>query len=297
MRRRWRHLRHYRRTLAAGLVVVAVSSTAVLLTDGVGVAAPAAGDASNGMASAIATSYKVNPTASALSIGITFGTSLADYTNQSARAESRGIDLGIIGTTLAAEGCDGGAPTLPADKQPQPLDADSKDPKAAQGFSQQEQWAPVITKNVRADGTPSSDAQTTSIPLGDGKTVVLNGARSHTVTRLVDGKTREALATVDVGELDVAGVVKMTGLHWEALHHSGADQTVKGTFTIGALSIAGNAVPTNDPSAALGAVNTALAPLGVQIQLPVSHVNAGIQFVDPMAIAIVPSATRDGVSN
>ena len=288
----FKRFRHYRRTLSTAVVVVSVVGTMAITTTGVGTAT-AADDASSGMASAIAQSYKINPTAAALSIGISFGTSLADYTNQVARAESRAIDLGIIGTTMAAEGCDGGAPTLTADKQPQGLRADSRQAGDDKGKTEQEQWAPMITKSARADSTPSSEADTTSFPLGDGKTLTMNGAHSKAATRLVDGKTREALATADVGELDIAGVVHASHLHWEALHHTGADQAVKGVFTIGALTVNGTAVPTADPSAALDAANTALANLGVQIQPPKSHVDAGIMFVDPLAVAVVPSSTRD----
>lgn len=279
------------------LLVVGILAAALVAAPATALAAGSSGPGpAGGTASAIATSYKLNPTAAGLSLGISVGVSLSDYTNQVARAESRAVDLGIIGTTLTAEGCDGSAPTFTPDQLPQPLDANSSDPKAAQGYSQQEQYAPVITKSVRADNTPSSEANTTSLPIGDGKTITLNGAHSRTFTHLIDGKTREAVATVDVGEVEVAGVVRLSGLHWEAIHHSGADQTVKGTFSIGSLSIAGNAVPTQDPTAALVAANTALAPLGVQFQPPVAHLDGGIQFVDPLAIAIVPSPTRDGIS-
>src|SRR5947209_6483620 len=154
----------FRRTFATATAVCGVVGAMAAGSVGTSTAATSDPAASGGTASAIATSYKLNPTAAGLSLGIGFGLSLSDYTNQSARAESRAIDLGIIGTTLAAEACDGGAPTLPADKQPQPLQAESSDPKAAQGYSSQEQWAPVITKSVRADGAPSSEAQTTSLP-------------------------------------------------------------------------------------------------------------------------------------
>src|SRR4051812_38785091 len=113
----------FRRTaIAASAVGLATIATALT---GPGVGAANAGTpvttATAGTASAIAQSYKVNPTTAQLSIGITFGTSLAGYTNNVAQAESRAIDLGIIGTTLSAQGCDGGAPTLPSDKQPQSL--------------------------------------------------------------------------------------------------------------------------------------------------------------------------------
>ncbi len=86
-----------------------------------------------GTATADATTFQVDPRQAQLSVGITFGTADATYTNDTARASSQGVNLGTIGTTLAAEGCDGGAPTLPADKQPQPLVVDSRDPGAVNG--------------------------------------------------------------------------------------------------------------------------------------------------------------------
>src|SRR4051794_5869088 len=157
-------LRHYRRTiLSGGLITTAIATMAVT---GIGIGtSSAAPDNTGGTASAVAQSYRVNPTAAALSIGVTFGTSLSDYTNQTARAESRAVDLGIIGTTLTSEGCDGSPPSFPPDQLPQPLDANSSDPKAAQGYSEQDKTVPAMTKSVRADNTPSSQADTTTVPL------------------------------------------------------------------------------------------------------------------------------------
>src|SRR5690348_6940649 len=109
---------------------------------------------SNGTAAASAQAFKVNPTASALSLGVTFGISLAGYTNQVAKADARGIDLGIIGTILAAAGCDGSAPTLASDQQPQPLALDSRDQGAANGKTEPETVMgsplPFITKSAKA---------------------------------------------------------------------------------------------------------------------------------------------------
>ena len=100
MRRWWR-----RGTAAVGLSCL-LGAALVALT---GSPAPADTPAfSSGQASALAQSFKINPTASALSLGFTFGQALAGYQNTGAKADARGIDLGIIGSILAAAGCDGG---------------------------------------------------------------------------------------------------------------------------------------------------------------------------------------------
>jgi hypothetical protein len=256
-------------------------------------------DKTAGTASATATSYKVNPTTASLSIGVTFGISLAGYTNQVAQAESRGIDLGIIGTTLAAQGCDGGDPSLAADKQPQPLHADSRDgqpgihtePESISG-----QTIPVITKEAQANASPYAESNTTTAPLtGNGGIISINGAHSRAVTQLTKG-TRDALATVDIASVGIPGVLELAGLHWSAESQSGAVDASNGSFTIGSLKVLGQSLPTADALSALSAANTALAPLGLQFVLPQAHTEAGILFVDPLMLRVVPSSTRDAIS-
>src|SRR5690606_15988718 len=41
------------------------------------------------------------------------------------------------------------------------------------------------------------------------------------------------------------------------------------------------------------ALNSLLTPLGIQIRAPKVHVEQGIVYVDPLAIAIIPSEVRD----
>lgn len=177
---------------SCGLALGAVLAAATPATSGAAAAEPVGGDGMPGTASATAQALRLNPTFASLSLGITVGFSAADYTNRVARAESRALDLGEIGATLAAEGCDGGDPTLPADQQPQPLRTDSRDPKAAQGYSEQETWAPVVTKSVRASSAPDGEARTGAVSLGDGRTVAVDGAGSRARVHVVDGATREA---------------------------------------------------------------------------------------------------------
>ena len=241
----------FRRTaVTAGAVLAALVATSTGPSNQAAAGEPATNKTA-GTASATATSYKVNPTTASLSIGITFGISLAGYTNQVAQAESRGLDLGIIGTTLAGEGCDGGDPTMPAEDQPQPLRADSRDPGASTEKSEQEKYLPVITKAVRADATPYGQSDTTTAALtGSGSFVSLGSAHSQAITRLADGN-REAIATVDIGSVGIAGVVELANLHWEAKAQSGTIDKTTGTFTIGSLKVLGQAVPSSDALSAI----------------------------------------------
>jgi hypothetical protein len=84
----------------------------------------------------------------------------------------------------------------------------------------------------------------------------------------------------------------MNGLTWRALHRTGADPKVEGTFDIG--TVADNSSPLG-PSAvepAEGPINDALAPLGLSVQLPtVVHITepADVIRVTPMRIQLKDS--------
>src|SRR5688500_863579 len=176
-----------RRNKAQQAVAVVAALAGVLLIGtsqawsqtGGGAPAPAF---ANGTAAASPSGVKANPTAASLSIGITLGIALSGYTNDTAKAESRGIDLGIIGTTLAGEPCDGGEPTFAADRQPQPLAADSREPDAAAGKSAPETFdknpIPGFTKTVRATADPLSEATTPGVPLGQAGALEIAGVRA-----------------------------------------------------------------------------------------------------------------------
>jgi hypothetical protein len=259
----------------AAMVVVALPSWSPADTSGF----------SNGTASASSQAFKVNPTASALSLGVTFGISLAGYTNEVAKADARGIDLGIIGTILASAGCDGSAPTLAADQQPQPLAVDSRDPGAAQGKSAPETFmgnpVPGITKTVKATSAPLADAGVTIGQLGQPAAFTISGATSSARTEVIKGNIRQAVATADIGSLDIGGgAVKLGGLHWDITNHTGADTSTAHTFAIGSAVIGGTPVPTQDPAAVIAAANQALNPIGIEIRPPnFRQVNDGYTIV------------------
>ena len=252
-----------------------------------------------GRGQAVARAYKVNPKAAGLSLGISLGLSLAGHQNTASTAESRAVDLGIIGTLLAAEGCDGGDPTLPADSQPQPLSVSSRDEGAAEGKTAEEDKPPVGTKRALAKQDPYAEAETTITPFEIPGALKVSGGRSFTSSGIVEG-ARQALAQVEIGRISFAGgAVELGGLTWLARHRTGGEELLEGSFSIGSAAIAGTPIPTGgqDPAAVLEQVNTALAPLGFVLTPPTSRSASGIQFVDPISIGIVPSAQRDSVVN
>jgi hypothetical protein len=291
---------------AAIMAIVAIGLLTTTTTAG---SQSAAGTFTNGQANASSQAVKVNPTIASLSLGITLGVSLAGYQNEVAKAESRGLDLGIIGTILAGEGCQNpgetepGDPTWPAEDQPQPLAVDSREDGAAQGKSGPEtaqgMEIPLFSKTVRATADPLAEASTLTAPLGQPGAVSVAGGRSDAITRTVDKKTREAIATAEIGSLDLGGgVVRLGNLKWTATHHSGADNSKSGTFSIGSVSIAGAPlpIPTQDPAAVFAAINPVLATMGIELRPPVTHEVNGAVVVDPLTVAVVPSATRDQVA-
>ena len=78
-----------------------------------------------GDALAQAQAISVAPTTGGLNYAITLATSISNYQDMQAQSLSQTIDLGAIGTSLEAEGCDGSSPTLPASDVPPPVQAES----------------------------------------------------------------------------------------------------------------------------------------------------------------------------
>lgn len=292
----------YRRTKRTAVAVVAAALAVVLLTDP-GSAAPAttaaAADFNPGTGSATALGYKVNPTNGNLSFGITVGESIAGHQNTAATGQSRAINTGVIGVTLAGEACDGGDPTLAAEDQPQPVIVRTGDKGAEDGVSEFEQGIPSgIEKFARATDTPWAQAITTIAPLGDPATIFINGGRTISSSGIVNGNTREAIARTELGTVSLGGgAITLDGLTWEAVNRTGAVNEHFGTFTVGAIKLAGQPMTLpGDAFDQISALDAILTPLGFDITPPASRFAQGVAFVDPLVIAVVPSPQRDGLT-
>jgi hypothetical protein len=293
-----RALGGFRRTWITALAVTGVLTMTLALTTGTGTAASsakgaaaAAGDA--GVGNALAETIKVDPKAGGLTIGATIGRALAGHQNEVAQAASQAIDLGVIGTTLAAQGCDGGDPTLPSSQQPQALQVDSRQAGAAGGQTQQEDG---VQKFAQATTDPFAKAVTSTAPLGLAGVINIGPAVATTTSGVVDG-VRVATAVTDIAGITLPGGIGITGLHWEVRYPSTGDQKPSGSFSIAALNVAGVALPVTDPTAAIEQLNTVLGLLGLRINPPTVHDSAGVLVVDPISISVIPNAGRDAISN
>lgn len=292
----------YRRTRRAAMLAgTALLTTAALTASSVqpGAAAPGrpleAAPFSPGTGTAIAIAYKVNPVFGNLSFGITAGESVAAHQNTGANAQSKAINLGVIGVTLAGEGCKGAEPTLPAEEQPQPVIVGSDEPGAAEGKSAN--LAEAISMFARATPQPFAEAISTVAPLGDPAIALISGGRSHASSGVVSPGIREARAISEIGELRLLnGAVVIQGLRWEAIQRTGGATENSGTFSMGALLVGGQSTPLpTDGLDQLKLLKDVLGSVGLTATAPSMRVAEGIVFVDPLTIGIVPSALRDGL--
>jgi hypothetical protein len=303
--RRATRLRHFRRTVCTGVVVAAAVAGVAAVGASSAAGAPrtpaqAAAEFNRGTGSALAESIRLDPVAGGLSFGIGVGESLAGHQNSGATAESRAANLGVIGTTMAAEGCDGGEPTMPREDQPQPLRAQSGEEGAEEGKSGQDPKVPGVDRFVRATTDPFAEALTSGSNLEIPGVLSVQGARSFASSGVINGDTREAIARTEIGRLAFAGgQIEIRDLVWEAVHRTGAVDEQVGTFTIGAITVGGQAVPMEDPTQGLSEANAALAPLGLQIRPPRVHYDetarGTLATVDPLGIRVVPAPARDQV--
>ena len=257
---------------------------------------------SPGQGSASAQALAVAPHDGSLAVGVVLGEALAGHTNDVARAQSQGVDLGAIGTALTGYNC--GTQSLKSSQIPQPLDTETGAPGASQGITQQPD--PTTGTNqpsygsyefVKANNTPYGEAKT-SFGLVNAGGFAVSGMSTKAWSGVVNGQ-REAGATADIGSLDLAnGLVKLDGLHWLSVYPSGGSAKPSGSFTIGSVQISGKSVPVPEDLTALqSAVNTVLGTVGLEILLPVSSVNQGVQSVTPLQIEAVPNKTRDTILN
>ncbi|MEY2452666.1 MAG: hypothetical protein QOD92_2240 [Acidimicrobiaceae bacterium] len=287
----------YRRTRRVAIATFGVLAVAFFATVPSAAGAPAQGKVEPGRGLALAETEKIDPRTGSLSFAITTGRSIAGHQNTVAQASSQAFDYGVIGQTAAGKACDGGDPSLPADKQPSAIQVDSRQPNSTQDVDEDKVPAPAH-KYASAQPTPFGEAITTTAPQTIGGFINIGGGVAKAHSGLVDELAqREAQAIVDISGISIplAGV-ELSSLHWEATWRStDPENGVTGVFSIGSASIQGQALPANDPAQTLVQINGALATLGVSIVPPKAYKSGEVIFVDPMGISIFPSSTRDAL--
>jgi len=281
--------------LVAALVVAAAA------------AAPAAhaDDFVAGSGSAAASVVQIGPKAGGLALTQLFGESVSGYLGTAAQAASQTIDMGLLGTLLAAAHCDGTPSFLKQDQVPSATRVDSRDPGADKGKSR--------TYSGTADSSPlrvqagREEAWAYKDPRGKSKmtlavaslpgVVDAQGGLAQTETGVADG-TRRAVASVDLGDVDLfGGAIKLSHLRWNAVQQTGKDSKAQGTFSIGSAELGGQSIPTDAPAQTLAAINQVTSQIGVTLLPPALTEDNGVVKISPLVVHMQTSPTEQAVTS
>lgn len=251
-----------------------------------------------GKGNAYAQGVKIDPQSGQLSFGITYGQALAGHQNTQAIGESRSLDLGVIGVTLAGEGCDGGEPTLPEEQQPQPLVS-----RTDEGGGPKTKEEHGVQRSVNASTSPLATANAVVGGLPTGLPFVIGASDSNVMSGVVDGR-RTARAVSEVADFSIPGVLEIVGMKWVAEYQTEPEEMVVTEFSIEGINVAdtrllgqvnsllGGAIPLlsyEEPIDEIGEINSLLEPLGISLHPPRQFVESGIAFVQPLKIRIAPA--------
>ncbi len=246
---------------------------------------------SNGQAKATAVVTKIGPGVGNLELAAGSGVAVSELKNNLAQAQAQALDLGLIGTTLTADGCE--AAPLKPDQLPQPTRVDNRGGNA----SSTTDYAPVAGETfgggrgfAAATTTPSATAIATAAA-SDGPAVSVGGGKATAVTEVIDHAERQAHATVELDLKLAGGAVELSNLRWDAVHRTGKKKVAAATFDIGTARLAGVEIPLESLAAVQDAINAALEFTGISIQMP--HVERFEEPTDLVRVTPLLITLRD----
>jgi hypothetical protein len=260
--------RAYRRTALVGLASLGLLGWNLASAGGQPAAEPPAATTpfSNGMAKATAIVSRVAPGVGSLELALANGIAVAELKNQLTQAQAQSLDLGLIGTTLTAGTCR--EPVVSPDQLPQPTRVDNRHGDADATSDE----APIADSMLaagreaaRASAVAAQAIATSASSIGP--VLRLDGGQAEAATDVIDGAARQARASVRAN-VTIAGLVELGGLHWEALHRTGADPTAVASFDVGTAKLLGVPLPLEPLTTLEATLNAALAPTGIAIAFP-----------------------------
>ena len=122
-------------------------------------------------------------------------------------------------------------------------------------------------EHAEATKQPLSRAIATSAATAFGPVVTIDGGQAEAVTEIIDGQARQATATV-VADVDIAGIVSLQDMKWQAVHRTGADRVSDATFSVGEASAMSVPLGVDQLDALETQVNTALVATGIRVEFP-----------------------------
>jgi len=279
------------KAVALGLVGSASAAAVIISVPAASAATPFV----QGTAAGVAQALQIAPRTGGFAYTMSMGNAIAQYRGTLAQAESQLLDLGLIGTSLTSEQCDGSKPTVNNDQLPQPLIVESDRGNQSKthdyaGSSQGGLLAAGGHESVTATTVPAATASFQGGALGVPGVFEVDGMSATSGARLIAGQARIATADATVGQLSLlGGAVVLHNMHWAAAVRTGSHPSSSGTFTIGDATLAGHAVPVTPggADAVLAAVNKALATTGLHLTVPTPTKRSdGTLLIPPMSLGI-----------
>ncbi len=235
--------------------------------------APAADPFTPGSVTGRGRALRVGGFTGGLEYAITLGTALARAQGTQGDAQAQAVDLGVFGLILSQPGeCTGTSP-IPPEQVPRPLRVSSRSGNRSD-------------TNIYADGQlvrgGSETVSVTTAPSSTARSDFGTFALAPVLT--MDGLTTTADATIapahgrrtsqgssTVGTIDIAGVVRMEGVRWQATRVTGKDARSTATFSPGRVTLTGVPLDAETPAeiaSAFGTINAVLLPLGLKLDAP-----------------------------
>lgn len=226
------------------------------------------------------------------SVGAGIGVAQAEVQGGSAHASAGVADFGMMSMILGAVASKS---PVPVPELPGPISADDREhpdvqrnPLAPPSEVPAVPGAPAAAwEEAHASKAPESRARVRGPELGVPGVLTFTAGES---LASADGGVSSSTVTIDrlvLGGSSGAPGVALSNLVWTARQAMG--ETGTATFSIGGVSVAGQALPLPTvaaPADVLKTLNDALAPLGLRLEVPVSTVDAAGATVSSLVIQV-----------
>jgi hypothetical protein len=213
-----------------------------------------------GAGDAVAQTLSVSPALSGEDLGIETGVSIADYTGTDGQGQSQMVTSALLGDfNLKLPDQAGG---ILAESSGSPTSQ-----TATVAGSNGEGGGVMTVGAAQSSGSASASLGSFNLP----GVVSVSGGQSSANTSIVNGQTRQAVATSSIGSVSLlGGLVSLNGLHWTATQSTGATSAQSGTFSVSSISLAGKtiSIPVGGLNSAITLINAGLAKTGLQLGLP-----------------------------
>lgn len=276
-----------RRFLALAAAAVLVLTTTPLVAGAVAAAAEPDFNAGSGRADARV--LRVGPSAGRLGLAPSLSLALADFLGTVGRGEALIAEYAAL---------DGSVPEEVKDETP-PVRVQSTDEHSDDG---QSHTKGPFRQQARATDAPFGTSVSAIDSFAIPGLVTMSAGRAESWAGLVGdgdgGVVREAGGIVDIGRADFGGgAAVLNGLHWEVRQRTDEndDETpeVHGAFVVGSATIGDQRFDGPITGAALAplfdALNAALKPTGLVVDVPVVSDRDAVARVTPLALRVVNS--------